>query len=116
MKLKGDYSDLVPYDVGDLVLFNDTVFHKQKPCEAGIPPTDTKYWSRANQTISDMVRIAMDAVSIAADGAKAMDSRQAKSIQTKLEKRPLRVQSASGKLFDVSVSDAGKLIAKEVGE
>ena len=64
MKLKGAYSDLTTYDVGDVVIFNDddNVYHLQKPCAAGTKPKDTNFWSRTDERTAETVRFIRDAM------------------------------------------------------
>ena len=66
MKLKGAYSDLTTYDVGDVVIFteDDNVYHLQKPCAAGTKPKDTMFWSRTDERTAEAVRFIRDAVAI----------------------------------------------------
>lgn len=64
MKLKGTYSDLITYDVGDVVIFSDddVVYHLQKPCTAGTKPKDTRFWNKTDERTAEIVRFIRDAV------------------------------------------------------
>ena len=66
MKLKGAWSELTTYDVGDVVLYNqdDMVYWLQKPCAAGITPVDPLYWGRVSDSTAEMVHLISDAVGI----------------------------------------------------
>jgi len=63
MKLKGAYSDLTTYDVGDVVIFteDDNVYHLQKPCAAGTKPKDTMFWGKTDERTAETVRLIRDA-------------------------------------------------------
>lgn len=98
MKLKGDYSGETSYSVGDVVRFTDgNVYHLQKPCTAGVPPVNTRYWGRANQALEDAVIMVLDMeegdVTLEDDlnqstgGKKALDAHQGKVLdENKLDK------------------------------
>ena len=61
--LKMNYDGSVTYDVGDIVIYTDNVvYHLQKPCAAGTPPVDTRYWSRTDGTTAEMVLLIRDAI------------------------------------------------------
>lgn len=110
MKLKGNYSAEVTYNVGDVVLFTDNVvYHLQYPCPAGIPPTDTRYWSKTDQTIGYMVRFILDALEI--------ESGNNEGIAPNLSDDALILKSStegSTKEFIITVDDSGELDATEL--
>lgn len=110
MKLKGNYSGEVAYDVGDVVLFTDNVvYHLQYPCPAGIPPTDTKYWSRADQVQGQVVKYILDALEI--------ESGNNRQIAPNLSEDALILKSStesSTKEFIITVDDDGELTATEL--
>jgi len=97
MNLKGDYSGLTSYSVGDVVRFtDDTIYVLRKTCASGTPPTDTLYWERMPQPMADCAELIMDAVVVAEDGAltgkvannltttasgKVLDARQGKALK-----------------------------------
>ena len=97
MNLKGDYSGLTSYAVGDVVRWtDDTIFILRKPCSSGVPPTNTLYWERMAQPLADCVELVMDAVMVAEGGAlsgkvannltttpagKVLDARQGKALK-----------------------------------
>ena len=99
MNLKGNYSGETAYGVGDVVLYTDGVsYHLQRPCPAGTPPVDTRFWSRTSQEINDIVKIAMDAIAMAdsndltlannlttATTGKALDATQGKALKDSLD-------------------------------
>ena len=97
MNLKGDYSGLTSYAVGDVVRWtDDTIYILRKPCSSGVPPTNTLYWERMAQPLADCVELVMDAVMVAEGGAltgkvannltttasgKVLDARQGKALK-----------------------------------
>ena len=105
MRLKGTYSSSAAYEVGDLVRFsNGGVYHLQKVAPAGTPPVDTRYWSLASQTISDVVNIVLDGIEIADSNdlktannltttaaGKALDARQGKTLKGLIDDLTARV-------------------------
>ena len=65
MKLKGDWSSLTSYSVGDVVKYsNGNVYILSRPCKAGVPPTDTNWWTKTTQEIADMVTLILDGMAI----------------------------------------------------
>ena len=65
MQLKGNYSSGMQYSVGDVVKFTDgVVYHLQYPAPSGVPPVNTRYWSRVDQTLAEAVRMVIDAMAI----------------------------------------------------
>lgn len=73
MKLKGDYDSVTEYNVGDVVRYTDGIaYHKLAECPAGTDPVDTRYWSRTNQVVNDIVGLVMDGLEMASDAAGAM--------------------------------------------
>jgi len=142
MKLKGNWSSLVTYDVGDVVLYTDGVtYHLQHPCKAGVPPVETRYWSRASQTICDVVGLIMDALDIESGhnlelannlttetAGKALDATQGKALKDSLDQLniPTNISddaivlnsstASSTKQFLITVDDDGDLTATEITE
>lgn len=55
MKFKGAWASDTVYDVGDVVIYEGLVYHKQKPCAAGIKPIDTLYFGKLSQESSEIV-------------------------------------------------------------
>ena len=137
MTLKGDYSGLTSYSVGDVVKWTDgTVFILRKPCTSGTPPTDSLYWERMVQPMDQVVRFILDGVSMAEGGAltgkvannltttasgKVLDARQGKTLKgyidaIKPDDKTLQIKSStasSTKVFDITVDDSGELTATE---
>lgn len=106
MKLRGNYSGSVTYDVGDIVLHTDGVFyHKFMPCKSGVPPVDTLYWNRLDQNLAQAAQMAMDIVAetggiTASDVAnnltttakgKVLDARQGKALKELIDALTERV-------------------------
>lgn len=138
MQLKGDYSGLTSYSVGDVVRWTDgTIFILMKPCASGTPPTDTLYWERMVQPMDQVVRFILDGVSMAESGAltgkvannltttasgKVLDARQGKALKGLIDMvnpdsktiRLLSSTASSQKMFDITVDDSGELTATEV--
>ena len=58
MKFKGAWESGTAYDVG---AFEDGfVYHKQKPCAAGIKPIETLFWGKLNEVSSEVVNMVAD--------------------------------------------------------
>ena len=101
MTLKGDYSDLTSYSVGDVVVWTDGMSYMlRNPAKAGTPPTETACWERVKQILSEAIDLIMDAISIAESGAltgkvannltttasgKVLDARQGKALKTLID-------------------------------
>lgn len=118
MKLKGNYSDLVTYAVGDVVVWTDgTVYILRKLCKAGVPPTMSLYWERLSQFLAAAVRLIMDGIGMAEDGAltgkvannlttstegKVLDARQGKALKDLIDALTVDVSGISGDLADLS--------------
>lgn len=97
MNLKGDYSGLTSYAVGDVVRWtDDTIYILRKPCSSGVPPTNTLYWERMAQPLADCVELVMDAVMVAEGGA--LSGKVANNLTT----------TASGKVLDARQGKALK--------
>ena len=109
MKLRGNYSGDVTYDIGDVVMYTDGVsYHLQKPCKAGVPPVDTLYWGRVSQPICEAVKLILDAMEI-----------ESASIPTNLSEDALVLKSStasSEKEFIITVDDDGDITATEIEE
>jgi len=138
MNLKGNYSDLVSYSVGDVVVWTDgTVYILHRPCSAGVPPTDTLYWERLDQYLAKAVTLIMGGISIAEGGAlsgkvannltttasgKVLDARQGKALKGLIDAvnpdaKTLVLASStasSTKKFAITVDDDGELTASEI--
>ena len=53
MTLKGRYDPKTQYKPGDVVLHdNGEAYQLRNPAKAGVPPVDTAYWQRLNDTLS----------------------------------------------------------------
>ena len=131
MTLKGDYSDLTSYNIGDVVRFNGVFYHKQNACAAGTPPTDTLYWGKLEQDKSDVLNMLMNGGMLttaslynglsSTTSGKALDSRQGKALKEMIldispDAKTIRLASStasSDKVFDITVDDDGDLTATE---
>ena len=146
MNIKGDYSGLTSYSVGDVVRLGEFVYVLRKACAAGTTPTDSLYWERMTQPISDCVEMIMDAIIVAEDGAlvgkvannltttasgKVLDARQGKTLKTAVDAVSEEVDllypdsktivlasstASSTKKFAITVDDDGELTATEITE
>lgn len=132
MTLKGDYSGLTSYDIGDVVCFQDVFYLKNKASGAGVVPTDTKAWERLGKIAALAAKFAMDAAGSALTGkvannlttstsGKVLDARQGKALKELVDmvnpdSKTLRLASStasSTKVFDITVDDDGELTATE---
>lgn len=98
-KLKGDYSALVTYEVGDVVRYsNGNVYHLQRPAKAGVPPTETLYWGSVEQKLAEAIIMVLDGIDISeaaipslannlttTAAGKALDARQGKALKTLID-------------------------------
>lgn len=140
MTLKGEYSDLVSYSVGDVVRWTDsTSYVLLKPASSGTPPTDTFYWNRIDAYLQDAVDLILDAIDIAQGGAlagkvannltttasgKVLDARQGKALKGLIDAvnpnaKTLVLASStasSKKKFEITVDDSGELSVDEIAE
>ena len=144
MKLKGEYSGLTSYSVGDVVRSAGVVYILMKPAAAGTNPTNTLYWDRMPQILGDAASMIIDAIAIAEAGAltgkvannltttasgKVLDARQGKALKDLVDGveheldlvypdsktiRLLSSTASSAKYFDITVDDEGTLTATEV--
>ena len=139
MTLKGDYSDLTNYSVGDVVRFGDDslCYVLRHPCKAGVPPTVTLYWEWIGQQLQDTVDLILDAIDIAGGGAlsrivannlttstagSVLDARQGKAIKGLIDglnpdAKTLVLASStasSTKKFAITVDDDGELTGTEI--
>jgi hypothetical protein len=106
VKLNGDYSGSVTYDVGDIVRYTDGVSYLLlKPCKAGVPPINTKYWDRIPQPMQDVAKLIVsysdvigkppalaNNLTTAASG-KALDARQGKALKALIDELDARVKA-----------------------
>ena len=143
MNIKGDYSGLTSYSVGDVVRCDGSVYVLAKAAAAGTTPTDSLYWDRMPQPLADAAELIMDAVVVAKDEAltgkvannltttasgKVLDARQGKALKDLIngvggeldlvypDSKTIRLHSStasSTKIFDITVDDDGELTATE---
>ena len=131
MKFKGNYNSAETYDVGDVVIFSDsmdTVYALQSPCPAGSPPTNSLYWGRVGQPMAQVILFIRDALDMANDASAAVGAEAgATAAQTALgeyffdEKTLLLMSStaASDKKYALTVEDGdsgGELVIDEIEE
>ena len=144
MNIKGDYSGLTSYSVGDVVRLQDVIYVLKKPAPAGTTPTDTLYWERMAQPMADCVELIMDAILVSEDGAltgkvannltttasgKVLDARQGKTLKGLIDDVATEVDlvypdsktlvlasstESSTKKFAITVDDDGELTATEI--
>ena len=127
MTLKGNYSGLTTYAIGDVVCFQDVFYLKNKASGAGVVPTDTKAWERLGKMASLAAKFAMDMSASVANNlttstaGKVLDARQGKALKELIDmvnpdSKTIRLASStasSTKLFDITVDDDGELSATE---
>lgn len=146
MNIKGDYSGLTSYSVGDVVRLEDVIYKLNKPCAAGTTPTNTLYWERMPQPLADAAELMMDAIQVSESGAltgkvannltttaagKVLDARQGKALKDLIngvgneldlvypDSKTLVLASStasSTKKFAITVDDDGELTATEIEE
>ena len=144
MNIKGDYSGLTSYSVGDVVRCDGVIYVLKKAAAAGTTPTDTLYWERMAQPMADCVELIMDAIGVADDNAltgkvannltttasgKVIDARQGKTLKTAIDEVAAEVDlvypdsktlvlasstASSTKKFAITVDDEGELTATEI--
>lgn len=120
MKLKGDWSALVTYDVGDVVRFeNGEILHLQRPCQAGTPPINTLYWGKIIGPISSVISMMIDLMN---DTNTALTT-VAASIPTNIDDEGIVLNGAEDAEYLITVDDSGEtpeldvtLIEAEDGE
>lgn len=137
MNIKGDYSGLTSYSVGDVVRCDGFIYVLKKPAVAGTTPTDSLYWDRMPQPLADAAELIMDAIGIAEAGAltgkiadnlttnsatKVLSAKQGKKLKDLLDVvNPdsktlvlLSSTASSSKQFAITVDDDGVLTATEI--
>ena len=143
MNIKGAYSGLTSYSVGDVVRCVDVVYVLRKPASAGTTPTDTRYWERLAQPLADAAEMIIDAIDVSKSEAlsgkvannltttssgKVLDARQGKALKDLIngveseldlvypDSKTLLLHSStasSEKIFAITVTDDGTLSATE---
>ena len=146
MNIKGDYSGLTSYSVGDVVRLENVVYNLIRPAKAGTTPTDTLYWERVPQPLQDALEPIFDAIIVAKDGAltgkvannltttasgKVLDARQGKALKELIDNLGVELDlvypdsktlvlasstAESTKKFAITVDDDGELTATEITE
>ena len=131
MKLRGNWSNVVTYNVGDIVRYtNGDVCILHKPCKAGVPPLETTFWGRADDMTTEIVNIALDAVDLAgavSDGkldkskvyngldktgsGYALDARQGKALKelipTNITGTTITLKDSSDNEYTITVDASG---------
>ena len=77
MTLKGNYSDLTSYSIGDVVAYQGNFYIREREPGSGINPVDTWRWGKIPQILMQAASLVMDGISIAEAGAltgKIVDS------------------------------------------
>jgi len=107
MKLRGNYSPNVTYNIGDVVKYtDDVVYHLQYPCPAGVPPVDTRFWSRCEQMVIQCALMIMDALEIESANNHPNLSEDALLLRSSTE--------GSSKSFIITVDDDAEITASEL--
>ena len=58
MTFKGLYSPSVTYEINDVVLGDDgNAYRLQRPCQSGVPPIDTNYWTKMNPVLGQCAQL-----------------------------------------------------------
>ena len=113
MTLKGNYSDLVSYAIGDVVGYQDEFYVRMKEPGAGINPIDTGRWEKLPKWLMLCAGMVMDGIGIA-DGDFASTKSQIEGINPDAKTIRLKSSTASStKSFDITVDDDGELTATE---
>ena len=136
MTLKGNYSDLTSYAIGDVVAYQGNFYIREKEPGSGINPIDTLRWGKIPQILMQAASLVMDGISIAEAGAltgkiadnlttnsstKVLSAKQGKALKDELDlfypdSKTIRLASStasSTKKFDITVDDDGELTATE---
>lgn len=102
MTLKGNYSGLATYDIGDVVCFQDVFYLKNSNAAAGTYPTETKAWERLGKMASLAAKFAMDMSADVANNlttetaGKVLDARQGKALKDLIDGLDERVTALEG--------------------
>lgn len=110
MELHGEWNAGVTYAVNDVVVFEGLVYHLQRLAPAGTPPTDTLYWGKVGQQLSEAILLMMDVYNANAD---ELDATMAAKFPTDKELVLASSTAASTKVFVITVDDDGELTATE---
>ena len=105
MKLKGDWSALVTYDVGDVVRFeNGEILHLERPCPAGVSPLDTLYWGKIIDPIASVISMMIDLMN---DTNTALTT-VAASIPTNIDDEGIVLKGTEDAEYLITIDDSGE--------
>lgn len=109
MKFRGEWSDGITYDVGDVVQYPaDKVFyHLQNPCKAGVTPVDTLYWGKLDQAAAQIAGFIMDSIGLSKDYADSAAAAVEAKIPTNIDNESIVLASGDNEYL-VSVDATGE--------
>ena len=136
MTLKGNYSDLTSYSIGDVVGYQGEFYCRIREAGSGINPIDSYRWEKVPQWFAACAGLVMDGVGMAESGAltgkivdaltstdsdKCLSANQGNVLDGKIkgvnpDAKTIRLASStasSTKLFDITVIDDGTISATE---
>lgn len=135
MNIKGDYSGLTSYSVGDVVRCDGVMYVLMKPAASGTTPTNSLYWDRMPQPLADAAELIVDSIIPIANNlttttaGKALDARKGKELKQLIDgvgdeldlvypdSKTLVLLSStasSTKRFAITVNDDAELTATEI--
>ena len=117
---KGDFDPGTPYGIDDIVIYDNgerAVYILQQEGPVGSPPTDSRYWSRVGQPISECILCIQDVIAqvypiVESAVVSAMD-------RFFVDDKTLVLGSStegSEKKFAITVDDEGDIEAAEIEE
>lgn len=120
---RGVFDPGFSYNVGDVVIFDNgerAVYNLQSPAPEGTPPTDSLYWGRVGQPISDCVLLICDAVEQVEGNLETAEINLYAAIESHFaDDKTLVLASStedSDKKFAITVYDDGEIDAAEIEE
>ena len=135
MNIKGDYSGLTSYSVGDVVRCDGVMYVLMKPAASGTTPTNSLYWDRMPPPLADAAELIVDSIIPIANNlttttaGKALDARKGKELKQLIDgvgdeldlvypdSKTLVLLSStasSTKRFAITVNDDAELTATEI--
>ena len=106
MKFKGAWASDTVYDVGDVVIYEGLVYHKQKPCAAGIKPIDTLYFGKLSQEASEIVIMLAGMFADLFDAVGALDTAVA-GIPKNIDDESISLKAGDNEYL-ITVDDSGE--------
>ena len=104
MKLKGDWSALVTYDVDDVVRFeNGEIHHLERPCPAAVSPLETRYWGKIFGPIAPVISMMIDLMN---DTNTALATVTA-AIPTNIDDEGIVLKGTEDAEYLITVDDSG---------